>query len=154
MYSLEQYIKDNAERLDWISSPEQIRTVAGFDAAASLLETYEENHFPLILVEDMCDGYLSFEQGFLDNTMKNLWIMGKPANPEVAAERIVIMDRCFRCGIDILKLLVADFDKAEITDIAYNFDRKRTSYMPMSNIGHCFGWMFVIGFHEDLDLSL
>jgi len=152
MYSFSEYIESNFARLPWITNKEkQIHPIAGLDAAASLLENYADKIYPLVLVEDLTDGFFSHEDGFLNNYMKPVWIMSKPENPEVVTQREDIMKKCLTCGQDLIKLLIADtFDN----QFAYSFDKTRIGYYPMSNIGYCFGYIFNFSFKQDVDLVL
>jgi hypothetical protein len=157
MYSLENYIKTNASRLTWITdAAKQIVPVAGLDRAASLLQSYSGNVYPIILIEDTGGGYVNFEAEFLDVSVHNLWIMNKPKNPDSAGDRSMVMEECYRYGLDILKMIVADENDTDSmhgwNPIPSRWSRKRTSYMPMSNVGLCYGYMFMLNFNTDLSL--
>jgi hypothetical protein len=159
MYSLEEYIRNNSSRLSWITDPDrQIVAVAGLDRAASVLQQYSDNVYPLILIEDTLGGYMSYEAEFLDVSVRNLWIMDKPDNPDSAASRRAVMDSCYRCGKDVLRMMVEDSDLAEHAPgwipRSANWDRRRTSYMPLQNVGLCYGWMFAFTFIEDISLTV
>ena len=149
MIKLEEYMRANADRLQWLTEPEkQIRAIAGLDGATSLLANYAENVYPIVLIEDVSEGYLSFDQGFLDNQVKNVWIMSKPATNDENGRRDVIT-HCRACGMDVLRLLVSDYESEE----GIAFDRRRTGYYPMPNVGLAYGWVFQIGFKEDVGLD-
>jgi hypothetical protein len=157
MYSLEDYLKANSIRLAWITDAvKQILPVAGLDMASTVMQSYTENVYPLLLVEDKVGGYFSHEAEFLNVSVHNLWIMGKPKNPDLAVERNTVMSQCFGYGTDVMKLMVEDYNLScslpgwtgELT----RWDTKRTSYMPMSNVGLCYGWLFMFNFNTDFSL--
>jgi hypothetical protein len=151
MYSLEDYIKQNSERIPWITDVDrQVIAVAGLDMVASVVESLEDRAYPLVLVEDVCTGFLLHNAEFLDNATKHLWIIGKSDTIELSKERKELMKRCFNCGIDVLRLLTADYG---VFDIASGWDRERVKYVPLSNAGYCFGYMFTLYFYEDMEMS-
>jgi hypothetical protein len=155
MYSLEEYLRKNAGRLDWISdAARQIVPVSGLDMATSLLQSCSGNAFPLALIEDVTGGVISYEAGFLDVSVHNLWVMDKPALPDLAVGRRDVMERCYGCCVDVLRLLLEDDAVADCShgwhENRTRWDRSRTSYMPMPNVGLCYGWMFMISFYTDM----
>jgi hypothetical protein len=159
MYSLEEYIKQNAGRLSWITNAEkQIIPVAGLDRAASLLQSYSGNIYPIILVEDATGGNINYEAEFLNVSIHNFWIMNKPEHPDLANERNQIMNDCYDKCLDIIKILIEDDNSGDSAHGWNNkktrWERRRTSYMPMSNIGLCYGWLFMLTFSTDMKFQL
>jgi hypothetical protein len=157
MYTLEAYIKKNVQQLSWITDAEkQIISVAGLDKAASILQNYADNIYPIILIEDTTGGHISYQSEFFDTSVHNFWVMDKPKHPDIVSERKETMKKCYTQGIDIIKIMVEDDN---IADRSYGWnenrtrwDRKKTYYMPMSNIGLCYGWLFMLTFITDLNL--
>jgi hypothetical protein len=156
MYSLETYLKSVAPRLSWITNADkQIIPVAGLDRAASVLQNYADNAYPIVLVEDATGGKISYEAEFLNVSVHNFWVMNKSENPDRAEERKKVMDKCYEQALEILKIIVED---AEDITPGWNrkttrWDRKQTAYMPVSNIGLCYGWLFMLTFITDLNLK-
>ncbi|MDR0661222.1 MAG: hypothetical protein LBG19_10605 [Prevotellaceae bacterium] len=147
---LSDFLKENLPKFEWFTDSEkQLITLDGYDGADAILTNLRDSSYPVVLVEDMPDGYLSFEDGFLDNRVCSFWVIA-PVKTASKADKRKVMLECIAKGKQIMKLIVANSNFDEECE---GLDRKRTPYSPRGPIGNnCYGYEFMPTFRTNIDM--
>jgi hypothetical protein len=137
----------NSERF-----PEQLFSVNGFDEATTVVEKMRGVQFPVVLIEETGNGYISYASGFCDHRTMSIWVLQRAAGIS-AAERKQAYAQTFGLAKEILRMLVQ-------SNAAYNgteqfIDFTRTAYIPRGPLAqNVFGYEFILTITEEIDLSL
>ena len=152
MILLSDFFKDRLPELEWFTDADkQLITLDGYDGADGILKDLRNVAYPVVLVEDIPDGYLSFEDAFVDNKVCAFWVMATVKTGDETDKRKVMLD-CLAKGTQIVKLINANSDYGQPCE---GFDRKRTPYAQRGPIGNnCYGYEFLLSFVVNKDMEL